>query len=455
MRRYAGRMIFRRSTLDLEARTALAAYRQSPDAVLLLKEGAFIECNVAAEAVYGLTRAEILGRNPVVFSRPTQGDGRPTAEHVGERVQQAVKDGFARFEWFNMRGPEEVRMLVTLIPVPQEGADAVLVQVQDLTNTGQVVNAVAKGLASLAQGDLNVRLDTPFSAEFEPLRGSFNTAADRMAESMAEVTAVAAALHNGCSDIRQASDDLSGRTERQAASLEESAAAIQEITQNVREAATLVDTTETIIADTHRDAQNSASIVEDTTRAMACIESASREIGEIISVIDGIAFQTNLLALNAGVEAARAGDAGKGFAVVASEVRALAQRSADAAKDVKARVTASTVQVDRGVELVSTTGVALKRITEQMDRIRALIGNIATTARQQAETLGQINIAVGEMDSITQHNAAMVEETTAAARSLADEAARLNEAVSIFRVARAETRHSGGAPLRMVAGGRR
>jgi methyl-accepting chemotaxis protein len=272
-----------------------------------------------------------------------------------------------------------------------------------------------------------------------------------MAESMTSVASVAAALHNGCSDIRQASDDLSRRTEQQAASLEESAAAIQEVTQNVREAATLVGTTEAIVADAHRDAQNSSGIVSDTTEAMAGIERASQEIGEIISVIDGIAFQTNLLALNAGVEAARAGDAGKGFAVVASEVRALAQRSADAAKDVKARVTASTEQVDRGVQLVSTTGVALKRITDQMDRISNLIGSIATSARQQAESLGQINIAVGEMDSITQHNAAMVEETTAAARGLADEAARLHEAVGVFRVGPAPA----AAPaLRMVAGGR-
>ncbi|KQM86000.1 chemotaxis protein [Sphingomonas sp. Leaf23] len=448
-------MIFRRFSPDLEIRTALAGYRQSPDAILLLKEGAFVECNPGAEAIYGRTRAEIIGQNPVVFSRATQADGRPTAEHVGERVQQAVRDGFARFEWFNMRGTEEVRMLVTVIPVPQEGPDAVLVMCQDMAATGTVVDTLKHGLAALAGGDLNVRIDTRFSEEFEPLRDSFNTAADRMAESMAEVTSVAAALHNGCSDIRQASDDLSGRTERQAASLEESAAAIQEITQNVREAATLVDTTEAIIADTHRDAQSSAGIVEDTTRAMAGIESASKEIGEIISVIDGIAFQTNLLALNAGVEAARAGDAGKGFAVVASEVRALAQRSADAAKDVKARVTASTAQVDRGVELVSSTGIALKRITEQMDRIRALIGNIATASHQQAETLGQINIAVGEMDSITQHNAAMVEQTTAAARNLAEEAARLNDAVSTFRVGHGDARGAHVAPLRMVAGGRR
>jgi methyl-accepting chemotaxis protein len=445
-------MIFRRSSPDLETRTAVAVYRHSPDAVLLLKGGAFVECNAAAETIYGLPRAQILGQNPVVFSRATQGDGRPSSEHVGERVQEAIAHGHARFEWFNMRGAQDIRMLVTLIPLPQEAPDAVLVQIQDLTNTAQVVDAVTQGLATLAQGDLRVRIDTSFTAEFEPMRASFNTAADMMAQSMLSVTSVATAIHSGCSDIRQASDDLSGRTERQAASLEETAAAMQEVTQHVRQAAGIAHTTESIVADAHRDAQNSTEIVENTTQAMAGIERASKEIGEIIAVIDGIAFQTNLLALNAGVEAARAGDAGKGFAVVASEVRALAQRSADAAKDVKARITASTEQVDRGVELVSNTGVALKRITDQMAQIKNLIGEIAGASRQQADTLGQINIAIGEMDGITQHNAAMVEESTAAVRNLASEAERLTDAVQVFRV---EQGRGAVAPLRMVAGGRR
>jgi methyl-accepting chemotaxis protein len=178
-------------------------------------------------------------------------------------------------------------------------------------------------------------------------------------------------------------------------------------------------------------------------QAMAGIERASNEISEIISVIDGIAFQTNLLALNAGVEAARAGDAGKGFAVVASEVRALAQRSADAARDVKARITASTLQVDNGVGLVSETGAALQRIITQMAEISSSVANIASAARQQASGLSQINTAVGEMDAMTQQNAAMVEETTAAARNLAA------DAVCRFRVG--EARHEPAMTGKVVA----
>ena len=440
-------MMFRRKTVDLETRVALATFRSSPDAVLLLKGGAFVECNAAAEAVYGQPRAAILGKNPVIFSAPTQSDGRPTLEHVGERIQQAIRERFARFEWLNMRHGETVRMLVTLIPLPDEGDDAVLVQTQDMTATGQVVDALTSGLAKLAEGDLGVQLDTAFSVEFEPLRTSFNAAVARMSTSIGAVVEVGGALHSGCRDIRQASDDLSSRTERQAASLEETAAAMQEVTQTVRESADMASRTERIVAEAHRDAQGSTTIVADATQAMAGIERASHEIGEIISVIDGIAFQTNLLALNAGVEAARAGEAGKGFAVVASEVRALAQRSADAAKDVKSRITASTQQVDRGVALVSNTGEALGRIVRQMDQISALIGEITTASRHQAETLGQINIAVGEMDGMTQQNAAMVEQTTAAVRSLSDQAERLGTAVQTFRT----DAHAGGSVVRFRA----
>ncbi len=427
-------MMFGRRTIDLETRAALAAFRRSPDGVLLLKGGAFIECNTAAENVYGLPRSSILGRNPVAFSTPTQGDGRASAEHVGERVQQAVRERYARFEWFNLRNNEPIRMLVTLIPLPEEGEDAMLVQIQDLAATAKVVETVTTGLARLAAGDLTVRLDTVFSSEFEPLRVSFNSAAMRMSTSVGSVVEVSGALYSGCGDIRQASDDLSSRTQRQASSLEETAAAMQEVTQTVRQTADMAMRIEKIITDTHRDAQSSTVVVDDATKAMAGIERASHEISDIISVIDGIAFQTNLLALNAGVEAARAGEAGRGFAVVASEVRALAQRSADAAKDVKTRITSSVQQVDRGVTLVSNTRDALGLIVSQMNQISSLIGEISTASRHQAGTLGQINIVVSEMDNMTQQNAAMVEETSAAVRKLAEHAKQLSHAANAFQV---------------------
>jgi methyl-accepting chemotaxis protein len=189
------------------------------------------------------------------------------------------------------------------------------------------------------------------------------------------------------------------------------------------------------MAATRGDAEDGARIVRDAVGAMSGIKRASDEISEIISVIDGIAFQTNLLALNAGVEAARAGDAGKGFAVVASEVRALAQRSADAASDVKNRIHASGAQVERGVDLVGRTGEALERIVGRITEISGLVATIAKGADEQASGLQQVNIAVGEMDAVTQQNAAMVEQSTAAARSLAEQAEALTDHVARFRLA--------------------
>jgi methyl-accepting chemotaxis protein len=182
------------------------------------------------------------------------------------------------------------------------------------------------------------------------------------------------------------------------------------------------------------EAQRSGEVLRRAIEAMAGIERSSAEISDIITVIDGIAFQTNLLALNAGVEAARAGDAGRGFAVVASEVRALAQRSADAAKDVKSRITASSQHVDAGVKLVSETDHALNSIITRIANISTLVSGIALSAEQQASSIQQLNTAVAEMDGVTQQNAAMVEEATAAARSLAAEADALAERVARFTI---------------------
>ncbi|WP_294194334.1 methyl-accepting chemotaxis protein, partial [uncultured Sphingomonas sp.] len=240
-------------------------------------------------------------------------------------------------------------------------------------------------------------------------------------------------INSGAADIRQASDDLSQRTEQQAASLEETAAAMDEITSTVRETAAGARRANDAVVDARSEAESSGEVVRRAVDAMGGIERASNEISEIISVIDGIAFQTNLLALNAGVEAARAGDAGKGFAVVASEVRALAQRSADAAKDVKTKILASSEQVEAGVALVSETGKALQRIITRIGEISTLVSTIAASAEHQATGLQQVNTAVSEMDGVTQQNAAMVEEATAAARSLAEEADRLTAEVSRFR----------------------
>ncbi len=299
----------------------------------------------------------------------------------------------------------------------------------------QVVGALGTGLARVAISDLSHRINDPFPADYEGLRLDYNRAMDAVGAALTVVSDASSGINNGASDIRQASDDLSQRTEQQAASLEETAAAMDEITGTVRETAAGAIRANAVVGEARTEAEQSGDVVRRAVEAMSGIERASAEISEIISVIDGIAFQTNLLALNAGVEAARAGDAGRGFAVVASEVRALAQRSADAAKDVKAKIMASSEQVEAGVELVSETGKALQRIIGRISEISVLVGTIAASAEQQATGLQQVNTAVSEMDGVTQQNAAMVEEATAAARSLAEEADHLAREVSRFTLA--------------------
>ena len=297
----------------------------------------------------------------------------------------------------------------------------------------KVVASLKEGLGHLADRDLGYRIEEPLDG-YEQLRLDFNRAMDAIADAMRTVTSTAEGINNGAGDIRQASDDLSRRTEQQAASLEETAAAMDEITATVRDTAEGATRANAVVEDTRSEAEQSGEVVRKAVEAMGGIERASAEISEIISVIDGIAFQTNLLALNAGVEAARAGDAGKGFAVVASEVRALAQRSADAAKDVTMKITASSQQVDVGVELVSEAGKALQRIISRIGEISGLVSTIAKAAAQQANGLQQVNIAVSEMDGVTQQNAAMVEQATAAARSLASEADALALEVTRFKL---------------------
>ena len=300
--------------------------------------------------------------------------------------------------------------------------------------TALICDSIGTGLDALAQGDLTARIHAELTGPFAKLKTDFNEAMDSVASTLGAVADSTRGITNGASDIRQASDDLSRRTEQQAASLEETAAAMHEITTTVRETATNAKRANHVVTDARDDANRSGNTVRDAVDAMHAIERSAAEISDIIAVIDGIAFQTNLLALNAGVEAARAGDAGKGFAVVASEVRALAQRSADAAKDVKTKITASTGQVESGVKLVVEAGEALNRITGRIGEISSLVSDIAAAADQQAIGLQQVNTAVSEMDGVTQQNAAMVEEATAAARSLADETEVMAREVGRFRL---------------------
>jgi methyl-accepting chemotaxis protein len=297
-----------------------------------------------------------------------------------------------------------------------------------------VVKAVAETLGSLARSDLTVSLTEPFPEDFEQLRTDLNGATEQLQKAMVEIAAMAQSVHTGSGEITVAVGDLQARTEQQAAGLEETAAALDEITATVKKSAEGAAHAREIVAATDDNAKRSVAVVAQAVEAMEGIAKAAQQISPIIGLMDEIAFQTNLLALNAGVEAARAGDAGRGFAVVASEVRALAQRSAGAAKEIKVLISQSALQVDRGVQLVAETGSSLELIMAQVAEINTVVSEIANGAKEQATGLEEINIAINQMDQMTQQNAAMVEESRAASDSLSNQAEQLTNLISRFRI---------------------
>jgi methyl-accepting chemotaxis protein len=296
------------------------------------------------------------------------------------------------------------------------------------------VDALARGLNRLTDGDLSASIDRPFRDDLERLRQDFNRVVDRLRHTISEVSSSASSIGANANQMRSAADDLAKRTEQQAASLEQTSAALDEITATVHSATERAEEASLMVTRAKGSAEESVTIVRQATDAMGRIQDATGEIGKIINVVEEIAFQTNLLALNAGVEAARAGEAGKGFAVVAQEVRDLAGRAAGAAKDIKALVTRSTTEVRAGVDLVNATGEALTRIGDDVLKINDHVHAIFTSAREQSTGLTEINTAIGHMDQATQKNAAMVEESTAASHSLASDAETLNRLISQFQI---------------------
>jgi methyl-accepting chemotaxis protein len=297
-----------------------------------------------------------------------------------------------------------------------------------------VSQSIGKGLASLAAKDLTYRLNDKLPDAYAKLQDDFNHAVAQLEDAMSAVMQGAQTMTSGSGEITAAADDLSKRTEQQAASLEQTAAALDEITATGKKAAEGASHARDVVSEAKVDAEKTGAVVRKTVDAMGNIEKSAQQITQIIGVIDEIAFQTNLLALNAGVEAARAGEAGRGFAVVASEVRALAQRSADAAKEIKSLISKSSAQVAEGVELVAETGKSLERILEQVNDINKVVVDIASGAQEQATGLAQVNTAINQMDQATQQNASMVEESTAASHSLSQEARQLSELVGQFQL---------------------
>jgi methyl-accepting chemotaxis protein len=333
---------------------------------------------------------------------------------------------------------ETARLAATADAERRRNADALAV----------VVSNVGTGLSKLSGGDLTYRVNTAFAPEFEQLRADFNAAMGTLQETMKVISSNTSGIRSGSGEITQASDDLSRRTEQQAASLEETAAALDEITATVKKTAEGATHARQVVTAAKQGAETGGAVVVKAVAAMNEIQASSQKVSQIIGVIDEIAFQTNLLALNAGVEAARAGDAGKGFAVVASEVRALAQRSAEAAREIKTLIQASTTQVATGVDLVGQTGKALTAIVEQVTQINAVVAEIASSAQEQATGLQQVNVAVNQMDQTTQQNAAMVEESTAASHALAREADALTRLMAQFNVGGAQAVFQAPEPAR-------
>jgi methyl-accepting chemotaxis protein len=416
---------------EAERAAKLAAVERVQATIEFTTEGVILNANENFLSVLGYDLSEIKGKHHSMFVDPAHARSPAYAEFWRKlNAGEFVAEEFKRIG----KGGKEVWIQASYNPVFDAKGRVVKVVKFATEVTGRVnaVDQIAVALERLAANDLSYRMSASIDAQFARVRDDFNSAVQALDETIGAVAMATKNVNAGANEISTASDDLSRRTEQQAASLEETAAALDQITATVGRSAEGAKRASEAASDARVDAAKSGEIVGEAVTAMDGIEESSSQINQIIGVIDEIAFQTNLLALNAGVEAARAGEAGRGFAVVAQEVRALAQRSADAAKEIKVLIANSSAQVDRGVKLVGETGRALTSIAGKVSEIDTLIREIAQSSREQATGLGEVNVAVNQMDQVTQQNAAMVEEATAAAANLRTEAGELERLIARF-----------------------
>ncbi|MBX9454586.1 MAG: PAS domain-containing methyl-accepting chemotaxis protein [Rhizobium sp.] len=412
--------------------------------------GEILSANQNFLSTVGYELSEIIGRHHQMFC---EADYARSTEY--QQFWSDLRNGqFAASEFKRIgKGGRIVHIQASYNPIfdPDGRVFKVVKFATDITDRVGNVSELAGGLQQLSAGNLTRMLPDPFIPELEQLRSDYNHAVEKLQTAMRTVGENAHAIAAGSSQVRSAADDLSRRTEQQAASVEQTAAALEEITTTVANASSKAEESGRLVAETRKSAMASGEVVQKTIGAIGAIEKSSTEISSIIGVIDDIAFQTNLLALNAGVEAARAGEAGKGFAVVAQEVRELAQRSANAAKEIKALINTSGEQVKSGVILVGETGQALQKIVDQVQAIDANVQAIVQSSREQAIGLKEINNAVSLMDQGTQQNAAMVEESTAASHSLAREADALFRLLGTFELGGVQRQERGPVQSRAPA----
>jgi methyl-accepting chemotaxis protein len=432
-----------------ELQAMVAAMQRSLAVIEFELDGTIVRANQKFLDTVGYAEAEVVGRHHSMFVEPQavqtqdyrdfwQALGR--GEFIARKFRRVAKDG--RPVWMQTAYNPILDASGKPVRVVKFATDITAAELErfrrdeerEATEKAQaeVVTSLADGLSRLARGDLTVTIDAELKGPYGRIREDFNSAASSLRAVMGAVRSTTAIICSGADEIASAADDLARRTEQQAASLEETASALDQITATVKRSSTGAQDAFQVASDARAEAERSGGVVREAVNAIHDIQQSAGQISSIIGVIDEIAFQTNLLALNAGVEAARAGDAGKGFAVVAAEVRALAQRSAEAAKEIKALISASGQQVERGVGLVGETGKALNAIVERVASIDGLVSQIAQSAREQSAGLGEVNVAVNQMDNVTQQNAAMVGQATAAAAQLKREALELGELMGQF-----------------------
>ncbi|OWV67154.1 chemotaxis protein [Rhizobium sp. R339] len=435
----------------------LEAISRSQAVIEFTPTGEILTANENFCNALGYSLAEVAGKHHSMFCDPAYARTEDYANFWKRLARgEFIANEFVRFG----KGGRQIWIQAAYNPILDADGkvNKVVKFATDVTERMSAIAQLGTALRDLSEGNLTRTVDTPFVPSMEQLRHDFNTAIGDLAETMKTIGENAGAIAAGSREIGASADTFSKRTEQQAASIEETAAALEEITTTVNDSSRRADEAGRLVAKTKQGAEQSGVVVRNAVAAMDQIEQSSREINNIIGVIDDIAFQTNLLALNAGVEAARAGEAGKGFAVVAQEVRELAQRSAKAAKEIKALINTSSELVRNGVGLVGETGQALEEIVAQVGDIDGNVEAIVRASKEQAVGLKEINQAVNTMDQATQQNAAMVEESTAASHSLAREAETLRVLLSKFRlpsqtqpVSRPETRQMGSPALHLVA----